>query len=180
MSDLTVAVGGPPGSGKSTAGRAVAERLHLTYVSAGALFRAEAQARGLDLAAFSTLAETEPQIDRRLDDRMLALARPGTLLDGRVTGPLCRRAGIPCRYVLVSARAEVRIARLSQRDGTAPELTERLMREREASERRRYLAYYGLDLDREPADIAVDSSDVDVATVVARILTALSERAGTA
>lgn len=176
MSELTVAVGGPPGSGKSTAGRTVAERLHLTYVSAGELFRAEAKQRGVDLAEFSRLAEKDPSIDRRLDDRMLSLARPGTLLDGRVSGPLCRRAGIPCRYVLVTAREAVRLQRLARRDGTPPELTERLTREREASERRRYLAYYGLDLDREPADIVVDSSEVGPDEVAERILTALARQ----
>ena len=176
MIDRVVTIGGPPGSGKSTAGRAVAARLGLEFRAAGELFRAEAAARHLSLLEFSKVAEREESIDRALDDRMLALAAPGRLLDGRVTGALCRRRGVPCYPLVVTAAPEVRYRRLCARDGGTPAEAGRLTREREASERSRYERYYGIDVEREPSDLTVDSSALSVEEVVERLVRFLESR----
>jgi len=154
-----VTVGGPPGSGKSTAGRRVSEILGLAYRSAGELFRAEASRRSMTLEAFGAYAETHPEVDRELDRAMQALAVPGNLVEGRVQGALCRRAGTPVHAVVITASEETRVARLHRRDGHPAEETRRRLREREASERARYRRYYGIDLDGEPADLTIDSTD---------------------
>ena len=176
MIRAVVTVGGPPGSGKSTAGRQVAESLRLEFRSAGDLFRAEARRRKMDLAAFGRYASEHPEIDRELDRSMQALAVPGRLLDGRIQGPLCRRAGVPVYDVLITAREEVRVRRVADRDGQAPELARRLVREREASERDRYRRFYGIDLDHEPASLVVDSSDRSPAEVAGAVVAFVQER----
>ena len=153
-----VAIGGPPGSGKSTAGRLVAEALELEYVSAGAVFRAEAERRGFDLEAFGRFAEAHPEVDRELDRRMQALARPGVLLDGRIQGVLCRRNGIPVHAIAVTASEEERVRRVAARDRESAEMARAHLVAREASERDRYLRYYGIDLETTPADLTVDST----------------------
>jgi len=174
-----VTVGGPPGSGKSTAGRLVAAALGLEFRSAGDLFRAEARRRGLDLAAFGRYAAEHPEVDRELDRAMQALAVPGRLLDGRIQGPLCRRAGVPVYDVVVTAREEVRVQRVAARDGERVGEALRLVREREASERDRYRRYYGIDLEREPPSLVVDSSDRPPDGVAEAILTFIREREAT-
>lgn len=166
MTEPVVTVSGPPGSGKSTAARKVAERRGLEYVSAGDRFRAEAARRGLDLGAFSRLAERDPTIDRSLDESMAGLARPGRLLDGRIQGALLRRRNALVRDILITAREDVRVRRLAERDHQTVEEARRLTREREASERDRYLRYYRIDVDREPADLTVDTSDRSIDEVV--------------
>ncbi|MGA8543592.1 MAG: AAA family ATPase, partial [Thermoplasmata archaeon] len=117
MIGWVVAIGGPPGSGKSTAGRLVAHRLGLTYLSAGDRFRAEAARRSMDLEAFGRYAENHPEVDRDLDREMQEVARPGTVLDGRIQGILCRRNGTPVRYVVVTATEAERARRVAGRDG---------------------------------------------------------------
>jgi CMP/dCMP kinase len=171
-----VTVGGPPGSGKSTAGRLVAETLGLEFRSAGDLFRAEARRREMDLAAFGRYAASHPEVDRELDRSMQALATPGRLLDGRIQGPLCRRAGIPVYDVVVTASEDVRVRRVAQRDGQSVEVARRLVREREASEQDRYRRYYGIDLARETPGLLVDSSDRPPAAVAEAILTFVRAR----
>jgi len=171
-----ITVGGPPGSGKSTAGRLVAEALRLEFRSAGDLFRAEARRRGMDLAAFGHYALEHPEVDRELDRSMQALAVPGRLLDGRIQGPLCRRAGVPVYDVLITAREEVRVRRVADRDGQPVDLARKLVREREASERDRYHRFYGIDLDRERASLVVDSSDRPPAEVAGAVLAFVKER----
>ena len=170
MSALLIALAGPPGSGKSTAGRRVAERLGLEYRSAGELFRAEAARRSMDLAEFSRYAEAHDEVDRTLDEAMVAVARPGRLLDGRLVGAMCRRRGIPALYVIVTARPEVRYERLAHRDHRTREESERLTLAREASERERYRRLYGIDLDAERPDLTIDSSAITAEAVADRIV----------
>ena len=181
MIGWVLAIGGPPGSGKSTAGRLVAQRLGLEYRSAGDEFRAEAARRSMDLAAFGRYAESHPEVDRELDRTMQALARPGRLLDGRIQGILCRRNGIPVRSIVVTAAADERVRRVAQRDGQSSADATESVRAREASERLRYTKYYGIDLDREPADLTVDSTHLSppaVADAIVAFVRAPPHRSG--
>jgi CMP/dCMP kinase len=168
--DRVVTLGGPPGSGKSTAGRLVAERLGLDYRSAGDVFRAEAAQRGLDVEAFGRYAEGHPEVDRELDRSMQALARPGVLLDGRIQGILCRRSGIPVADIVVTAELAERVRRVARRDGQDERDAADRVRQREASERARYRTIYGIDLDRETPDLLIDSTRLPPAEVAEAIV----------
>lgn len=158
MIHRVVTLGGPPGSGKSTAGRLVAEALGLEYRSAGELFRAEAARRSLSLEAFGRYAAAHPEVDRELDRAMQALAAPGRLLEGRIQGALCRRAGTPVHAIVVTASEAERVRRVAGRDRQSLEEARRALLEREESERARYLRFYGIDIAQEPADLSVDST----------------------
>ena len=179
MIRTVVTVAGPPGSGKSTAGRLVAESLGLEYRSAGEVFRAEARDRGLSLEEFGRYAEAHPEVDRELDRAMQALARPGRLLDGRIQGPLCRKNGVPVHHIVVTAVEEVRVRRVAHRDGRSIEQAREEIRAREASERDRYLRYYGIDLDRDLPDLVVDSTDQTPHEVATAIVEFVRAREGT-
>lgn len=170
MNRALVAVTGPAGSGKSTAGRAAARELTLEYRSAGEIFRAEAARLGMDLAEFSRYAETHDGVDRSLDEAMLGLAQPGRLLEGRLIGALCRRKGIPVLYVSITAREEVRLGRLARRDHQSVEEARRLTHAREASENARYRRLYGIDLASETPDLTIDSSDLSADEVTRRLV----------
>lgn len=73
---LVIAIDGPAGAGKSTVGRALAERLGLGYLDTGAMYRAmtfAAQRRGIpegDLAEIATMA---PQVEIVVDDRTVTV-----------------------------------------------------------------------------------------------------------
>jgi CMP/dCMP kinase len=165
-----VAIGGPPGGGKSTAGHLVVTALGLEYRSAGDVFRSEAAARGMDVEAFGRFAEAHPEVDQHLDERMQALARPGVLLDGRIQGALCRRHGVPVYSVVVTASEEERARRVAVRDGQTVDEARRRIRERADGERRRYRALYGIDVDSEAPDLAVDSTALPAERVAEEIV----------
>jgi CMP/dCMP kinase len=171
-----VTIGGPPGSGKSTAGRLVAEALGLEFFSAGEFFRTEARRHRMDLEEFGRYASAHPEVDGELDRSMQALARPGRLLDGRIQGALCRRVGTPVYDIVVTAREEVRVRRVADRDGQSVDDARRRVRERETSERERYLRFYGIDLGREPSDLTVDSSDRPPLAVADAIVSFVKDR----
>jgi CMP/dCMP kinase len=172
-----VAIGGPPGSGKSTAGRRVVEALHLEYRSAGDVFRAEAAERKMDVEEFGQYAEAHPEVDRTLDERMQSLARPGVLLDGRIQGVLCRRHGTPVYSVVVTAAEEERARRVATRDGQPFEEALERIRSRAESERRRYRALYQIEVDGEPADLNIDSTSVPAHQVAEQIVRFLRAQA---
>ncbi len=174
MIDRVVALGGPPGSGKSTAGHRVASELGLTFTSAGDAFRAEAARHRMDVEAFGRYAEAHPEVDRDLDRAMQAIAGPGHLLDGRIQGILCRRAGTPVAYVVVTAEFAERVRRVARRDGQPEGEAARRVAEREASEARRYHEFYGIDVDRETPDLTVDSTHLGPDAVTARIVAFLT------
>lgn len=176
MIGRVVAIGGPPGSGKSTAGRRVAEALGLEYCSAGEVFRNEATAHGMDVEAFGHFAETHPEVDRKLDELMQARARPGVLLDGRIQAALCRGRGRPVYAIVVTADETERARRVAERDGQSLEEALRRIRERADSERARYTKFYGLDPDRERPDLEVDSTHLPPAGVAAAITEYLQSR----
>jgi len=63
---VVVAIDGPAGAGKSTVGRAVADRLGLQYLDTGAMYRAitfAALRRGLDPADEDNVAELSASVD---------------------------------------------------------------------------------------------------------------------
>lgn len=67
---IIVAIDGPAGAGKSTVGRAVAERLGLEYLDTGAMYRAvtfAALRRGLDPADEDEIAELSVSIAMSVD-----------------------------------------------------------------------------------------------------------------
>jgi CMP/dCMP kinase len=176
-----VAIGGPPGSGKSTAGRRVVDALGLEYRGAGDVFRAEAAARSMDVEQFGAYAEAHPEVDRKLDELMQSLARPGVLLDGRIQGVLCRRNSVPVYSIVVTAAEEERARRVAARDGQPlPEALERI-RLRADGERRRYRALYGIEVDADAGDLTLDSTTtpaVRVADEIVRFLRAREAAAG--
>ncbi len=68
-----ITIGGRPGSGKSTAAKAVAAELAFTHFSSGDLFRAISKEHGQDVLQSNLAAEQEdgiPKIDQLVDQRL--------------------------------------------------------------------------------------------------------------
>jgi cytidylate kinase len=159
---MRIAVSGPPGSGKTTVGMLVGERLGYDVVLVGQIFRQMAEERGVDLASFGRLAETDETIDRDLDRRTLdiANAREDVVLEGRLTGALLRRSEVRAFKVYVHASLEVRAGRIAGREGKPVREVMEEIAARERSEGTRYRSYYGVDPnDRSIYDLWVDSSE---------------------
>ncbi|MCA1813567.1 MAG: cytidylate kinase family protein [Halobacteriales archaeon] len=167
-----VAIAGLPGTGKTTAAQLVARELGFRFVSAGGLFRAMAQERGLSLDQFSALAERDGKIDRMLDDRVADEARRGrVVLEGRLTAWVCKSHGVPAFKVRLDCPPVVRAERIAQREGLRVEDALHANEQREGSERLRYMSIYGVDLqDEAHYDLTLSTEQSPPDEVVRRIV----------
>lgn len=171
---MIITIGGPPGSGKSTAAERLSRRLGVRLVCAGQMFREMARERNLSLAEFGRLAEKEWDIDRELDKRVLAEAQGDVIVEGRLSGPLLALKGIDAFRVYLDAEPEIRAARTADRERKhLPEALKEIQ-ERERSETQRYRDIYGVDIwDTTMYDLVIDSSAMTPDEVLDRIVQGL-------
>ncbi|ELZ76059.1 cytidylate kinase [Haloferax volcanii DSM 14919] len=156
---MLLTVSGPPGSGKSTTAAALAEAFDLEHISGGDIFRKLAAERDMTAVEFNKLAEEDDQIDRDLDRRLrdIALDRDDVLLESRLAGWLAGDAA-DLRFWL-DAPVDVRAERIADREGKPVDVAREETTTREASEAKRYDAYYDIDItDLSIYDIALNTA----------------------
>jgi cytidylate kinase len=147
MVNMLITVSGPPGSGKSTNAAGLADALGLDHVSGGDIFREMAADNGMTPVEFNEHAEDDGAIDRDLDRRLreIARTRDAVVLESRLAGWL---AGDEADLRLwFDAPIAVRAERIAEREDKAVDVARAETRRREASERKRYRAYYDIDID---------------------------------
>ena len=105
---IVIAIDGPAGAGKSTVGRAVADRLGLRYLDTGAMYRAmtfAAQQRGVVEGDLDEVATMAPTVDLSVEDGVVTVdgVDATTAIRGRdVTEAVSQIAANPAvRAVLV-------------------------------------------------------------------------------
>jgi len=173
-----IAIAGRHGTGKSTSAKIVAENLGLEYYSTGILFRQLAKEHKMSLEQFSRHAEGHPEIDRRLDDAVVARAQQGdVVVEGQLVGFLLRN--IPgCIKVLLTAPDEVRLRRMCERDAEHREKKVQETLARERSEQERFLNFYSYNL-RDPGiqlevyDFIINTTNLNAERVAAIITCAV-------
>jgi cytidylate kinase len=157
---VLVTISGLPGSGTTTVSRLVADALGLARLPGGEVFRQMAAEAGMTLAEFGVHAQSHPEIDRELDDRLAArAAQGGCVIESRLAGWLATREGLAAVRVWIDCDDGVRAVRVAERDGTSPDAARADNAARGDLERARYRAVYGMDLDdRTTYDLVLDST----------------------
>lgn len=170
---MRITISGMIGSGKTTVCRMLGDILGYRTVISGHVFREMAKELGVSLEEFGKLAEQDPRYDRLIDERMLQAARQeqDIILEGRLAGQMLRRSSIPAFCVFLDAPLEVRVQRVSGREGVDLREAMEEMRAREASEVLRYRKFYGIDVtDRSIYDMVIDTGSLTPEQVVEAII----------
>ncbi len=170
---MRITISGPPGSGKTTACSKLSEVLGLDAVVFGKIFRELAAEKNLSLGELGAIAENDPSIDRMIDSRILEIARahPDIILESRLSAYMLSRHSIPAFRILLEASPEVRMARVGVREGESLEEATAKTVERQQSEAKRYMKYYGIDInDRSVYDLVVNTDNMTPDQVIELIL----------
>ena len=175
---MIITISGPAGSGKTTVGKLLAERLDYEFISTGMIFRQMAQERGVNLAEFGRIAENDHDIDKELDKRIVSLARENKtlVLEGRLAGHMLHLNGVKAFKVLVDAHILIRSERIAGREDKTPEQVRDEIKIRADCEWQRYHDIYGIDQNSLAVyDFVINSDDVTPEEVVAEIIKKMEE-----
>lgn len=117
---------------------------------------------GMDFIEFHKYAETNPDIDKKVDSLAIERAKAGdVVLEGHLTAWIVRPYADVCIYL--KASLETRARRVALRDGKSLQDALREVAEREELNRRRYLSIYGIDInDLSIFDLVLDTSHLSV------------------
>ena len=176
---MRLTISGPPGSGKTTACNKLSEILGLKAVVFGKIFRELAAEKHLSLLEFGELAEKDPSIDAAIDARIVEIARQNEdiILESRLSAYMLSRNSIPAFKIYLGASPEVRMSRIGVREGQSLEDAKKETVERQASEAKRYMMYYNIDINAMSVyDLVVNTDDLDPNGVIDTILKAIEGR----
>ena len=169
---MIITVSGPPGSGKSTLSKTIADHFGLILISSGDVFRAMAEERGVSLEEFGQIAESDPDIDKEIDKRQMELSKHSGdfLFEGRLSGWFIEAD----LKIMLKTDVEVRARRISQREDISLEQAMHETLVRQQSEAKRYKDYYNIDIaDLTPYDLVMESSVWDPEATVKIAITAI-------
>lgn len=179
-----ITIAGKPGSGKSTASKAVAEELGFQHFSSGDLFRAIGKERGIDVTQTNLAAEKEKDIDYLVDQRLrdIGATEDQVVIDSRTAWHW-----IPESFkVYLDLDLEVAAKRILQSIDEAriesehipkePAMYAEALQTRLDSEGRRYKALYSINpYDQANYDLVVDTASNGPEEVLAEILSKYRE-----
>ncbi len=157
-----ISLAGDLGSGKSTVSEILISSLGAQYYSTGAIVRSIAEKHGMSVTELNVYMETHPEIDREIDDGLVALSDVDKFLiiDSRMAWHFTRDTF----KVYLSADIEtsaLRIMNANRQGEHACSLEETMeqTRARRESEKKRYKEQYGVNIkDLSNYSLVVDTT----------------------
>ncbi|MFP3227578.1 MAG: AAA family ATPase [Caldisphaera sp.] len=157
-----IIVSGPPGSGKSTYAKRLANDLNLRYYTSGQAFRDLAKELNLDLIELNKIAQNNPEIDLKIDKKTLEEAKKGCIvIDSHLAAWILKDISTISIYVKADIRN--RIERLQLRDNKDINYSIEEAIYREYTHYRRFKEYYGIDIkDLSIFDLIIDTTNLSI------------------
>ncbi|UCC20760.1 MAG: AAA family ATPase [Promethearchaeota archaeon] len=176
---MIITISGLHGTGKSTIGKLIAEKMGIKYYSTGQAFRDLAQEMKMTLAEFTKYVERNPEIDKKLDNRIIEIAKKGNvIIDSQLSGYLLK--DFSDFNILLTCPLETRVKRMIQRDNSDYEEKIKETKMREKSELERFKLLYNIDLSNQQElyqiyDLIINTESLSVEEIFKEIILKLEK-----
>lgn len=161
---LIVTISGDLGSGKSVLADALVDYWGAQRYSTGTIQRKMADAKGISTLELNKLAETDKSIDDEIDGAFAQLSQTDSnlIVDSRMAWhflPQSFKIKLEVNPVLAAERI-IAANRANEKYGDF-DATLKGLKDRKASERERFMKYYGVDIeDQDNYDLVIETTDV--------------------
>lgn len=171
-----ITIFGLAGTGKTTAGKMLAEKLGYEYISTGNIFRGYAKELGMTLNEFEELTNTTEEYDQRLDTETAVYGKKnnGFVFESRLAWHF-----IPDSFkIYLTCPLEERVSRVAHREGKSFDKVFEETIHREDIVKQKYKKYYGIEdyTEDKNFDFVVDTGPNNAQKVVEIILEELKKR----
>jgi len=176
---MILTISGLHGTGKSTIGKLISQKLGLKYYSTGQAFRDLAKDMNFTLEEFSDYVEKNPDIDTKLDDKIIEIARKdNVIIDSQLSAYILEL--MADFKILLTCPLEIRVNRMAERDASLYEDTLRETTIRENSELARFNRLYDIDLNNKSEiekiyDLIIDATELTIEEILELIFTDLKK-----
>ena len=157
---MIITIGGLAGTGTSTAAKNLSELLDIPFISAGDVFRQLAKEHDMTVLEFNEFAEGNDEIDIALDKRQAEIAKNADdlIVEGRISAFF-----VEADYrVWLRAPDNIRAERISYREDKSYETVMKEIKDRTASEKKRYQEIHNIDIDdMDIYDVIIDTGVSD-------------------
>ncbi len=176
---MIITLSGSAGSGKSTVGKLLAQKLNLKHYSTGDFMRKMARDKNLSLEDLGKIAEGDRSIDVALDEQQIELAEKEDdfIIDGRLSFKFIPKSikifldgELKTRAERILRDVHIKNIRKEEYAENIREMVEKIETRKEC-ERTRYLKYYDIDpYDMKHYDLVVDTSNIAAEEVADKII----------
>lgn len=164
-----VTIFGLAGTGTSTVGKMLAEKLQYKFISSGDIFRKKAKDSGITLPELHERIKNDPEFDKRVDEEIKKFGKENNnfVVESRLAWyfiPDSVKVKLDCGF-------EVRTKRLAERDNLSYEAAKEHIETREKRDAARYKNFYDIgDIGSdEHFDLVIDATKIPPEKVVEQI-----------
>jgi predicted cytidylate kinase len=179
---MIISIGGNQGSGKSTLAKQLATALGWPRYYMGGLKREAAAKRGLTLAEYNKLRETDPRIDLEIDEyqKKLGETEDNFVIEGRTSWHFIPQS-LKIYLDVTDEKGAERIfeAGRSGEDKNMDTLEDVLnsVKTRKISDRKSYLQFFGIDTyDLKNYDYVIDTTNLTIDEVFDKVYSIVKEK----
>ncbi|MFA5872020.1 MAG: AAA family ATPase [Parcubacteria group bacterium] len=187
---MIISFNGDEGSGKSTIALRAAEALGYPRYYMGQIFRDMAKKRGLTLVEYIRLAETDPSVDKEVDDYLIKLSKEQNdfVIESRTAWHLVPASlkiylavdeteGAKRIFKQIQEESDAKSSRNEDREIDTLESVLESNRKRKEIDDLRYKKYYGIDIRRpENYDLVLDTTKLTREEVFSQIMDFINEK----
>ena len=183
---MIISINGPAGSGKSTVAKMLAEKLDWPRHYMGGLRRAKAKERGMTLAEYNKLGETDPSTDMEVDEYQTELGKKqdNFIIEGRTSWHF-----IPHSFkIYIDVSEQVGAERIwndlqeendrnEDKNLNSVEDVVKSQRQRRESDNKRYKKYFDIEVYKpNNYDLVIDTSNLTRDEVFDKVWSAIKNK----